>query len=129
MTIPIQKDNPPAVSPAGRVHCSLDDLARFTIFHLNRNQTNGLLKPETLVKLHTPPDGGDYACGWVVLKRGWARGNALMHSGSNTMWYLVMLLAPEKNFSVIVATNIAGPDAAKGCDEVVSSMINLWLIK
>ena len=34
MTIPVQADNPPAIAPAGRVHCSLDDLARFAIFHL-----------------------------------------------------------------------------------------------
>jgi len=123
VTTPIQSDNPPAISPAGRVHCSLDDLARFVIFHLRPNQTGGLLKPETLVHLHTPPDGGDYACGWVVLPRGWAGGNALMHNGSNTMWYVVMWLAPKKNFAVIAATNIAGPDAEQGCDEAASALI------
>lgn len=124
---PLQSDNPPAIAPGGRVHCSLDDLARFTIFHLQRGQTGGLLKPETLDKLHTPPAGGDYACGWVVLKRGWAGGNALMHNGSNTMWYVVMWLAPEKDFSVVVGTNIAGPDAEQGCDEVAAAMIHNWL--
>lgn len=129
MTIPMQEDNPPAIAPAGRVHCSLDDLARFTILHLNHSRTNGLLKSETLTKLHTPPDGGDYACGWVVLKRRWASGNALMHNGSNTMWYVVMWLAPEKNFSVVVATNIFSADAEKGCDEAASEMILQWLAK
>jgi CubicO group peptidase (beta-lactamase class C family) len=124
---PLQSDNPPAIAPGGRVHCSLDDLARFTIFHMQRG--GGLLKPETLVKLHTPPAGSDYACGWVVLKRGWAGGNALTHNGSNTMWYVVMWLAPEKNFSVIAATNIAGPDAEQGCDEVAAAMIQNWLGK
>jgi len=127
VTTPLQADNPPAIAPAGRVHCSLDDLARFTIFHMQRRQQGGLLKPETLVKLHTPPAGGDYACGWIVAKRGWAGGNALTHAGSNTMWYVVMWLAPEKDFSVIVATNIAGADAEKGCDEAASMMIHNWL--
>jgi CubicO group peptidase (beta-lactamase class C family) len=129
ITVPLQEDNPPANGPAGRVHCSLDDLARFTIFHMQRGQAAGLLKPETLVKLHTPPAGGDYACGWVVLKRGWAGGKALMHNGSNTFWYVVMWLAPEKDFSVVVGTNIAGPDAEKGCDEVASVMIQNCLAK
>jgi CubicO group peptidase (beta-lactamase class C family) len=128
-TVPIQEDNPPAIAPGGRVHCTLDDLARFTIFHLQRDPAGGLLKPETLVRLHTPPDGGDYACGWRVLKRGWAKGNALMHNGSNTMWYVVMWLAPERDFSVVVGTNIAGPDAEKGCDEVAAAMIQTWLAK
>ena len=86
ITTPIQEDNPPSIGPGGTVHCSLDDLARFTIFHMDRVHAGGLLKPETLAKLHTPPAGGDYGCGWVVLQRGWAGGNALMHNGSNTMW-------------------------------------------
>ena len=79
MTIPVQADNPPAIAPAGRVHCSLDDLARFAMFHL-QPATNGLLKPETLARLHTPPAArrADYACGWVVLQRDWAGGTTLM---------------------------------------------------
>ena len=129
VTTPSQTDNPPAIAPAGRVHCSLEDLARYTILHMQRGPTGGLLKPETLEILHTPPAGGDYACGWVVVKRDWAGGNALMHNGSNTMWYVVMWLAPERNFSVVVATNIAGPDAEQGCDEVAAAMIHQWLPK
>jgi CubicO group peptidase (beta-lactamase class C family) len=128
-TMPLQHDNPPAIAPAGLVHCSLDDLARYTIFHMQLGQKEGLLKPNTLVRLHTPPNGGDYACGWVVLKRNWAGGNALMHNGSNTMWYVVMWLAPEKNFSVVVGTNVAGSGAQQGCDEVASAMIQQWLTK
>ncbi len=127
--VPTQSDNPPAIAPAGRVHCSLEDLARFTIFHLEGERKGGLLKPETFLKLHTPPAGSDYACGWVVVKRGWAGGWALTHAGSNTMWYVVMWLAPEKDFSVLVGTNIAGPDAEKGCDEAASAMIKKWLVK
>jgi hypothetical protein len=99
------------------------------MFHLQRSATNGLLKPETLAKLHTPTAGGDYACGWVVLQRGWAGGTALMHNGSNTMWYIVMWLAPEKNFAVIAATNIFGDDAEQGCDEAATAMIFKWLPK
>jgi CubicO group peptidase (beta-lactamase class C family) len=125
ITLPVQQDNPPVISPAGRVHCSLDDLARFTIFQMTDQPP--LLKPETLTRLHTPPVGGDYACGWIVVKRSWAGGNALTHSGLNTMWYVVMWLAPEKDFSVVVGTNIAGPDAEQGCDEVASAMIQKWL--
>jgi hypothetical protein len=38
-----------------------------------------------------------------------------------------MWLAPEKDFSIIVATNIGADNAAKGCDEVVGAMIKKWL--
>jgi len=124
---PVQMDNPPAIAPGGRVHCTLDDLARFAMMHLQGERTGGLLKSDTFRKLYTPPDGGDYACGWVVVKRDWAGGRALMHNGSNTMWYVVMWLAPEKNFAVITAANMAGPGAEKGCDEAASAMIGKWL--
>jgi CubicO group peptidase (beta-lactamase class C family) len=134
-TSPEQTDNPPAISPAGRVHCSLDDLARYALLHLQENATNGLLKPETLARLHKP-DGtnvsspsDNYACGWVVLQRGWAGGRTLWHNGSNTMWYIVMWLAPEKNFCVIAATNVAGDDAEKACDDTCVMMIHKWLPK
>jgi CubicO group peptidase (beta-lactamase class C family) len=129
---PVQLDNPPAVSPAGRVHCSLDDLARYAMFHLQR--TNNLLKPETMDRLHAVPEGveikkvmDNYACGWVRMKRSWAGGPVLWHNGSNTMWYMVMWLAPEKNFCVIAVTNIAGDDAEEACDDACVMMIKKWL--
>lgn len=129
-TTPVQRDNPPAIGPAGTVHCSLDDLARFVMFHLQGGQSDGsLLKSGSFRKLHTPPAGQEYACGWLNLDRGWAGGKALMHNGSNTMWYLVMWLAPEKNFAVIAATNIAGTSAEQGCDDAASAMIRKWLGK
>ncbi len=133
ITLPRQSDNPPVLSPAGRVHCSLDDLAHFAMLHLQRG-TNGLLKPETMAKLHASVEGAeikdvmdDYACGWVRLKRDWAGGPVLWHNGSNTMWYIVMWLAPEKNFCVIAATNVAGDDAEKACDDACVAMIYKWL--
>lgn len=132
-TSPMQSDNPPVLSPAGRVHCSFDDLARYAMFHLHP-ATNGLLKPQTMAKLHASPDGveiknfmDDYACGWVRMKRGWAGGPVLWHNGSNTMWYIVMWLAPKKDFCVIAATNIAGDDAEKACDDAAAAMIHKWL--
>jgi CubicO group peptidase (beta-lactamase class C family) len=134
-TVAVQLDNPPAIASAGRVHCSLDDLARFAMLHLG-HETNGLLKPETLARLHALPsgakpadEGDNYACGWVVLDRDWAGGTTLMHNGSNTMWYVVMWLAPEKNFVVIAATNIAGSEAEQGCDAACVLMIDKWLPK
>jgi CubicO group peptidase (beta-lactamase class C family) len=126
-TVSIQEDNPPAISPAGRVHCSLDDLARYTIAHMEGERKGGLLKAETFRKLHTPPPGEEYAFGWVCMNRSWAGGRAIMHNGSNTMWYIVMWLAPEKNFSVIAATNTGVGNTFQGCDDVASAMIDKWL--
>jgi CubicO group peptidase (beta-lactamase class C family) len=81
-----------------------------------------LLKADTLKKLHTPA-GDDYALGWGVSERKWAGGRTLSHSGSNTMFYVVVWMAPEKNCAVIIASNIGVNDAAAGCDEAAGKLI------
>lgn len=122
-------DNPPAIGPAGTVHCSLGDLAKYVAFHLEgaRGGTN-LLRAEMFKKLHTPA-GDDYALGWVVLERGWAGGRVLMHNGSNTMFYVVVWIAPERNSAVIVATNVGVDLAFKGCDEAAVNLIREFFPK
>ena len=125
--VPVQQDNPPAIGPAGRVHCSLPDLAKYLRLHLQDHSSPGLLTPESLHRLHTPPPGADYAFGWGCVQRSWAGGTALTHTGSNTMWFLVMWLAPARDFAVIVATNTGAGDTFKGCDEVAGAMIQQWL--
>ena len=69
----VHEDNPPSMGPAGTVHCSVPDWAKFASFHL-RGSLGGvrLLKPETLKALHTPEPGEDYAGGWLVVDRSWA---------------------------------------------------------
>jgi len=118
-------DNPLAISPAGAVHCSVGDLAKYAAFHMaGERGESKLLKAESFKKLHTVAAGNDdYALGWVVLKRPWANGRALMHNGSNTMFYVVVWMAPDKNSAVIVATNVGVNEAAAGCDEVASKLI------
>lgn len=121
-------DNPPAIGPAGTVHCSLSDLAVYVQHHLmGEKGESTLLRADSFRKLHTAVGGGDYALGWVVLERPWSGGRALMHNGSNTMFYIVIWMAPEKNSAVIAATNIGDPRAPfAGCDEAVSQLIRKY---
>ncbi|PYK01356.1 MAG: hypothetical protein DME23_04305 [Verrucomicrobia bacterium] len=124
-------DNPLAISPAGAVHCSLGDLAKYAAFHMaGERGKSQLLKAESFKKLHTAvADNDDYALGWMVLKRAWANGRALMHNGSNTMFYVVVWMAPEKNCAVIVASNIGVDEAFEGCDEVAGKLIDQYFGK
>lgn len=117
-------DNPLVIGPAGTVHCSLGDLAKYAAFHLD-GKTDGrsLLKPETLKMLHTPPFGGEYALGWLVVQRPWGGGTTLTHAGSNTMNYCVIWLGLGSKVGAIAATNIGGDEAAAACDEAVSAAI------
>lgn len=118
---PVQQDNPPAIAPAGAVHCSLGDLAAYAQMHLDRGKAQGLLSEQSFQHLHTPAARQEYAGGWLSVERPWAGGRALNHAGSNTYWYVVMWLAPNKNFAVLAATN-AG-NAAQACDEAVALSI------
>jgi CubicO group peptidase (beta-lactamase class C family) len=122
-------DNPAAIGPAGTVHCSLPDLAKYVVIHLvGEEGGSDLLKRATFKKLHTSA-GDDYALGWVVLERKWAGGRVLMHNGSNTMFYIVIWMAPDRDCAVIVATNVGVDGAAAGCDEAASQLIDKFFPK
>ncbi|MCL4179706.1 MAG: beta-lactamase family protein [Verrucomicrobia bacterium] len=123
-------DNPSAIGPAGTVHCSLADLAEYATFHMAGEQgSSELLNAESFKKLHTSA-GDDYGLGWIVLERKWAGGRALMHNGSNTMFYVVLWMAPERNCAVVVATNVGSVNAAfAGCDEAAGKLIEHFFPK
>ncbi len=120
----VHEDNAPSMGPAGTVHCSLPDWAKFASLHL-RGSYKGvrLVKPETLKALHTPRPGEDYAGGWSVGDRSWAGGLTLSHNGSNTLWYCTIWLAPARDFGLLVATNAGGKPAEDACEEANKGLI------
>ncbi|MDG2199764.1 MAG: serine hydrolase [Phycisphaerales bacterium] len=119
-------DNPPAITPAGRVHCTMEDWSRFISTNLPGAQgSHSLLDPETVRFLHDPAPWNEpsYSPGWSILDRPWADGPVLMHAGSNTMWYCVAWVAPGANFAVLAACNQGGNAGAAACDAAVSLCI------
>jgi CubicO group peptidase (beta-lactamase class C family) len=129
----INADNPPAIGPAGTVHCSLLDLARYAAFHLAGHTADTALLPRSaLLKLHTAmADNGDYAYGWSQSTRPWANGLTLSHAGSNVQWYSVIWLAPNREFAVVALSNIAAASGtnpgAAATDQAVGKMIQEFL--
>lgn len=120
----VLSDNPPSMSPAGRVHGSLANYALFAADHLKGAAgKKAILEPESYQWLHKPPEGGEYAGGWIVAERPWGGGKVLTHTGSNNANFFVAWLAPAKGFGVIAATNMAGDAATKACDEACSFLI------
>jgi CubicO group peptidase (beta-lactamase class C family) len=121
---PIRQDNAPSMGPAGTVHCSMADWAKFAALHLRGDRGQGrLLKPATFRTLHTPPPRMEYAGGWMALERSWAGGRALTHSGSNLSWYATIWLAPARDFATLVAINLGGDDASTACDKASEELI------
>jgi CubicO group peptidase (beta-lactamase class C family) len=119
-------DNPPVMGPAGRVHCTIQDWAKFIQDQLRGERGEpALLKPETYQKLHTPPFGGDYALGWIVAPRKWGGGTVFNHAGDNTMNFANVWIAPQRDFAILVCVNQSGETAFKATDEAVGALIKL----
>ncbi len=123
--IPQHRDNPPALGPAGTVHASLADWARFVSLHLRGSRhPSRLLPADAFTRMHTPPPGGDYAHGWQVVDRAWAGGRVLTHNGTNGLWFSTVWIAPERDFAVLVTANAGGDSAARACDEAAAALID-----
>jgi len=121
---PLQADNAPVMDSCGRVHCSISDWAKFvSLFLPNGLERRPLISAAVLRQLLTPPAGNDYAGGWIVADRSWAGGTAYTHSGSNTMWFCTVWIAPRMNFATLVAINYGGEDAFQTCDDATGALI------
>ncbi|CTQ49900.1 serine hydrolase domain-containing protein [Jannaschia donghaensis] len=95
-------DNLPAMGPAGTLHATATDMLAFLAAHATR--TPDYLPPGIWDRLHTPV--GDYAMGWGL------RDGALVHAGSNTLWFARVQVVPDR--AVFVAINQAGAAAEAG---------------
>lgn len=108
--VPVFYDNPRTIGPAGLVHCSMSDWAKFGQLHLDgyNNKNTVILKASSFVKLHTPYPGQSYTYGgWVRYDSAWGGGATFWHNGSNTLNYAQIWLAPIKNTLILSVTNIA----------------------
>jgi len=119
-------DNPPVMGPAGQVHGTIQDWAKFIQDQLRGARGEpALLKSETYQKLHAPPFGGEYALGWIVAQRGWGGGKVLNHAGDNTMNFANVWVAPQRNFAILVCVNQSGGSAFKATDAAVGALVKL----
>ncbi|MEJ5293760.1 MAG: serine hydrolase domain-containing protein [Fimbriimonadales bacterium] len=117
-------DNPPVLGPAGTVHCALRDWARFAQLHLQiaQGKRTALLKPETARRLHEDPYKQGYSMGWGTVSRSWAKGQVLMHAGSNTMWYALAVLAPALDRGWLIVTNCGSDAAQQACEQLLREL-------
>jgi CubicO group peptidase (beta-lactamase class C family) len=122
---------PLVFGPAGTVRCSLEDWSKYALFWLQGLQgRSDLLKPESFRYLTTAPDamtdkeqsrGDEYASGWRPGSRAWSAGKVFTHSGTNSMNYSTIWLAPHENFAVLIVTNRG--EAAQALDDVAGGLI------
>ncbi len=119
-------DNPEVLGPAGTMHMSVLDFARWAGWNAGEGRRRPrLVAPETLRKLHTPvigmpdrpdappgtPSRGLYALGWSVLSFPWAPEPLLFHGGSNGKNLAHIYVQPSRDYGMVLATNVTGPKA------------------
>lgn len=94
-----------AIGPAGDLHCSIEDFARFAAFHLRGLRgEDGILKAETVQHLHTPAEGGHYMGGWVIHGSDGCDG----HEGTAGTFFAEMIVCPDSDLAVVAVAN-CGP--------------------
>ena len=108
-------DFPPALGPAGGIHLDLHDWARFARLFFDDRASKDIVSPEGLARLTTPLSTlkdirtsfhpSPYALGWVVLRPEWAKGEVLVHAGSNMNFFASILIARQRNLAFLIATN------------------------
>ncbi|MES2360715.1 MAG: serine hydrolase domain-containing protein [Pseudomonadota bacterium] len=128
-----QGDNPLIIGPAGTVHMSVLDFARWGGWMAGQGKRAPfLVKPETLKKIMTPvismsaastasttvSGAAQYALGWGSTKMAWTAYPVAFHGGSNGMNKAYIWVDTQRDAAVVVMTNVATPNT----DDVMQKM-------
>ena len=116
-----------AIGPAGEIHCSVEDWAKFISLQLAAK--NPILEGNFLKKLSEPV--GFYAGGWGITgELEWAKGKVLTHNGSNGIWFASVLVAPKINRAFVVVTNSCDFSSTGNiCSKIITRLVKLDLNK
>ncbi len=107
---------PTVIGPAGDVHMSIRDFARYAMLHLRglEGRPTAILSPATFRELHEPILEG-YALGWNVVPDGTSRlpgVRQLQHLGSGGTFTAVLALFPDLDLAVVAVHNGGSNTAA-----------------
>ena len=120
-------DNTPLIAPAGTVHMTIGDLARYGAAHLDGEYGRDpvLLSRSSWERLHAPFLNA-YARGWMRDERDWAGGPVIWHNGSNTLWYALLMLLPARNMTLAFVTNDGAIEAAHTAFDELARELAAW---
>lgn len=122
--LPPRGDNPLMWAPAGGMHMSLQDWAKFAVDQMKGPKGEGrLLKAAGYRFLHTPLREGA-AVAWGVQDKPY--GPFLIHSGSNGAWHAVTALAPDLLSALVIATNADEEEGVVAIGRSVEAITAQW---
>lgn len=125
-------DIPLETAPAGKLHMSIGDWAKFILWVMNCEKGHyTLLRPETARKLTSQivrkdDDNDYYGCGWeIVTNTDWGR--VIAHSGSNGLNLSYALIYIDKGFAVITTTNIITLKSNNSMSDIIDRVNRYYL--
>lgn len=134
-------DNPSIIGPAGVVHLSILDFARWAAWNAGEGKHGPpLVTPGTLRRLHTPhitfpppqaaapgtPAATGYALGWGVVDTTLAPYPLLQHTGSNTKNLASVWIDPKKDIAIVLTTNRAGQPAEEALQRLATDLYETY---
>jgi CubicO group peptidase (beta-lactamase class C family) len=117
-------DNPPSIAPAGGVHFSVEDYARYAAANLLALRGDrSFLNEESVAKLYTPQSENGYALGWLNEPNETAGAPTVWHNGSNTLFFTIVAITPERDLAVLAVTNAGGDRANRAVEATLTALL------
>lgn len=131
---PVHDDNAAFYGPSANVHCSVSDWVKYLDIHLRGfNGEAKLLREESFQQLHKiwPDDHSNQYTfgGWYRLKRDWAKGDVLTHTGTNTYNYASVWMDPKANVILVSNANRSRFSGGWASSDAISAMLRLFIKK
>jgi CubicO group peptidase (beta-lactamase class C family) len=123
---PVGVSNADMFAPAGNLHMSLGDWARFNADQLAGERGHGtLLTPDDYARMQTPTAPGASGLDWGIQPSIAGRiGPAWVHGGSDGFWFAYVVLFPNSGNGALVVDNA---DEAMGGDKAAMAALKAVL--
>lgn len=137
-------DNPLILGPAGTIHMSVLDFAKWVAWNAGEGKRGpDLVSAEVLKKIHTPfistgvregaapgtPKTGGYALGWGSVQEGWAAAPSITHTGSNNMNLATAMFWPGTDFGFVMMTNVGGQPSDDALRKLAAELYKEFSVK
>jgi CubicO group peptidase (beta-lactamase class C family) len=119
-------ENPTVYAGCGTIRTTIDDWARYIVWHLSESAAPVLKTDEAIRRLHEGvadrgPPGQSYGFGWICFESRFGR--TLQHAGNNTNQFSLVWVMPDAQRATLVLTNTGQEQAFAACDAATATLM------